>query len=372
VSVLAALPFVEPSALPRAIANLPVLDRAPGSPAAAALASVLRWALLALVGLAAAAVLLVRPRWVGTVAVLAVALTAADLVTIGRGWHPAAEKRLIAPPPSPSVDYLKRQGDQRRFAGAGAALGANVGQRYGLYDMRGNGVPRTERQARLYKALGGVTGGGLGRQFYVPSRPRAGDLIDVFAVGHVLDDGRSPPQGPVILSRPRERLAANPDALPRAWVAHRWRPARGQDAALTATVRSTPQGLAREPVIEGVEQPSAAVRPAPTAARLRLDGDEAVVVDYAAPAPGQLILHDTHYPGWRASVDGRPAPIRPANAAFRAVPVPAGRHTVTFEYDPASVQVGAGASALAVLVVMGSLLGLAVRSRRGRRPMGHG
>jgi uncharacterized membrane protein YfhO len=75
------------------------------------------------------------------------------------------------------------------------------------------------------------------------------------------------------------------------------------------------------------------------------------------------VLLDTYYPGWRAEVDGRRTPIRAANAAFRAVAVPAGRHRVRFTYRPASVLAGGLVSAAAVLVL---LAGVAVGARRAR------
>jgi uncharacterized membrane protein YfhO len=79
--------------------------------------------------------------------------------------------------------------------------------------------------------------------------------------------------------------------------------------------------------------------------------DEQVTLDVTAPSPRWLVLSDLHYPGWEATLDGRPVPILRANHAFRAVRVPAGRHRVRFAYDPASVRTGAVLSFSALLAL---------------------
>jgi hypothetical protein len=83
-------------------------------------------------------------------------------------------------------------------------------------------------------------------------------------------------------------------------------------------------------------------RPAPQApaasgnARIVAYRNNAVQVEVDAPADGYLVLNDPYHPWWRASVDGRDAPILRANVLFRAVPVPAGRHRVEFAFEPLS------------------------------------
>ncbi len=70
-------------------------------------------------------------------------------------------------------------------------------------------------------------------------------------------------------------------------------------------------------------------------ARIVEDLPERVVVETDAATPAYLVLSDTFDPGWSATVDGQPAPIRPAYVAFRAVYLPQGKHTVVFTYRPA-------------------------------------
>ncbi len=68
-----------------------------------------------------------------------------------------------------------------------------------------------------------------------------------------------------------------------------------------------------------------------------------------------LVVSDSHYPGWRATVDGTATTIHRANFALRAVRVPAGTHTVRFEYTPLSFHVGLAVSLLALGGLVASL-----------------
>jgi len=71
-------------------------------------------------------------------------------------------------------------------------------------------------------------------------------------------------------------------------------------------------------------------------------------------APGYVVVLDTYYPGWTATVDGTPADVLRANVMFRAVAVPAGKHTVTLKYRPASVVWGLSVSAVSVIFGLAS------------------
>ena len=53
-----------------------------------------------------------------------------------------------------------------------------------------------------------------------------------------------------------------------------------------------------------------------------------------APVEGWVVLNDVYHRWWGATVDGRDAPIEKANVLFRAVRVPAGKHTLVFSFHP--------------------------------------
>ena len=64
-----------------------------------------------------------------------------------------------------------------------------------------------------------------------------------------------------------------------------------------------------------------------------------------------LVAEETFFPGWVATVDGEPVEIRRANYAFRAIPIGAGEHDVTFRYRPRSFALGCGLSLAAAVAL---------------------
>ncbi|MGE3909347.1 MAG: YfhO family protein [Chloroflexota bacterium] len=85
-----------------------------------------------------------------------------------------------------------------------------------------------------------------------------------------------------------------------------------------------------------------------------------------SPEDSMLVLSDSWFPGWRATVDGVDVPITRANILFRAVSVSAGAHTVEFRYEPRSIRIGAAVSGLSALLTATLFAGAAIWRRRGR------
>jgi hypothetical protein len=84
-------------------------------------------------------------------------------------------------------------------------------------------------------------------------------------------------------------------------------------------------------------------------------------IRFSASQAGWLVLSDVWYPGWKARVNGQPAPVWRANFLFRAVQVPEGTDEVLFVYQPISFSLGAALSSVAW-----AAMGAAVLGRRAR------
>lgn len=157
------------------------------------------------------------------------------------------------------------------------------------------------------------------------------------------------------------KIYENLDALPRAYVAHRLKNLPSPEEAVsvmqqpqfearTEVVSVSPHGQASESIIRGEASPQ-------DRASIVSYSPERVEIAVNLHSPGWLVLTDTYYPGWQATVDGQPAEILPVNILFRAVEVPQGEHTVVFEFKPDSVWWG---TVVTVTAIAGVILGLLI------------
>lgn len=85
--------------------------------------------------------------------------------------------------------------------------------------------------------------------------------------------------------------------------------------------------------------------------------------------PGWVMLKESYHPRWRATVDGKTVTPEMLAPAYVGVPVPAGEHTVTFEYDSISSYPYLIAFGLLVLValIVGPRLWRRERRRRAAK-----
>ena len=111
-------------------------------------------------------------------------------------------------------------------------------------------------------------------------------------------------------------------------------PEQGLARVTEALDLTHPLDLGRTTVIAG-PVPFAPDAAPPSAATITEDTPDRRHCYANATRPALLVLADTGHPGWRATVDGRPAPLLSADGCLRAVALPQpGPHQVAFTYRP--------------------------------------
>ena len=78
-----------------------------------------------------------------------------------------------------------------------------------------------------------------------------------------------------------------------------------------------------------------------------------LVYETSSPQDGIVVFSEIYYPGWAATIDGKPADIARADYILRAMNVPAGKHTIEMRFDPQSLHITEGIAygAMALLLV---------------------
>jgi hypothetical protein len=54
----------------------------------------------------------------------------------------------------------------------------------------------------------------------------------------------------------------------------------------------------------------------------------------ATTTPAFMVTSEPMYPGWEATVNGKPVPLRMTNGAFRGLALPSGTNEIVMEYHP--------------------------------------
>lgn len=96
---------------------------------------------------------------------------------------------------------------------------------------------------------------------------------------------------------------------------------------------------------------------------IRLTRYEPNALDYEASSPsgGVAVFSEVYYPGWTATLDGKPLEIGRADYILRMAYIPAGKHTIHMEYKPSSVQTTETVAYIAIfLLVAGFVAALAL------------
>jgi hypothetical protein len=347
------------------------------------LASLIVWVVVAGV---AALLLYARVRRgfaAGPFAVLAILLVLADLFMAGMGKNPAISDSHAEQPVTAAIRYLEQHRPSRYVAlepSVGVnALPPDVNLRYGIYDARGYDLPVVTRFGRLWTRY--IAPPNFLLPLDTPAVPTSGldqtslRILSLLGVTDLLQEKGQPQLQlnglHIAYDGSDATIYANDDALPRTWLVADQEVVKGDGRQLTQI--ASPGFDPRRVLITQTKLPGLAQGQAndasPGEARLSRYGAEKVTIAVHADRSSEVVLSDVYYPGWHATVDGRPVRIDRVDYLLRGVPVGPGTHRVELSYDPASFRIGWLVSLAALLIVAGMIV-VGVRHRRRRALLG--
>lgn len=198
----------------------------------------------------------------------------------------------------------------------------------GVYTAGGADVMAPERiiQVRLAFAQGARWG-----SYYQVENPQS-PVVGMMNVRYLLTDGRT----------------TEVRALDRFRLVTKIRRAQNMEEA-AAILKSDDFKPAEEAIVEG-DFPQPADAP-PGRVEVVRYGLQSLELKVTCARPQFLVTSETHYPGWRAWIDGRPQPIYYTDVAFRGLFVPAGKHSVTMRFQPTAFTAMVFMSGLSWLVL---------------------
>ncbi len=174
---------------------------------------------------------------------------------------------------------------------------------------------------------------------YFEIHPR-GDLLNA---RYIIRPASAPEPG-AIYQDAAWKVYPNPTAYPRAWIVHETLVGKVADGGVDLRHIA----LLTEP-IETVLDPDTG---APDEATVTNFEAQSMALSVHASGRAMLVLSETFYPGWNATVNGTPARIYKVDGALRGIVVPPGDSRVRLEYSPMSVLAGGILSLLTFCTVL--------------------
>jgi Bacterial membrane protein YfhO len=312
----------------------------------------LDWLVLAGAGVA---LVLWRP-----VPALIIGLVVLDLARFGIGQNPAIPADHARQPTTAAIRFLQAR-EPARFAGLVPDFGitplpADVAMRYGLHDARGYDYPVVGRYDTLWRRAVAPQLPFIPPTTLATTTPESLRVLGLLGVRSLVGQPGDRRLGlPVAYDGPDARIYDNPRALPRAWVA-----AGTQRAPDPLRAVLDPSFDPRRNAITEAGPLVTFGAGGGTAQITRYDDDDVTLRSHGA---GMVVLSDTWYPGWHATVDGRPAKVERVDYLLRGVRVGFGTHTVQMTYRPLSFRIGWVVSLVTALALLAAVL---VARRRGR------
>jgi len=306
--------------------------------------------------LSAACMYLYARRRLARMALLAalLALTAGELIALGRGYCPTLPAQWLYPN-TPALTFLRSQTQPVRVLGADQAFQYNAGMVTGIPEIGGYDLPAPRRLSALYKQMGGQD---IHRQRWQPEWP----VTELLGVQYVVCRRDLPADRFDLVYDGDVRIYRVRNALPRLFAVTQLSAAQDEAQAL-AGVLSTMFDPRQEALVEVGNGALPGPLTVPAELAITEYGTDSVTVRSRSTGPSFLVLTEAYEDGWSVTIDGRPGHVYPTDYLWRGVSVPAGEHVIQFHYDPPGYRIGLVLS-LFSLAVLGLGAAYAALGRR--------
>ncbi len=163
----------------------------------------------------------------------------------------------------------------------------------------------------------------------------------------------------------KTRVYVNEGYQPRAFAVHRAIEVEADEALNTVLEHAGELGEVVVLESRGDELPEVRGSAGESAVTITEYGLNEVRLQAEMAAPGFVVLADSYYPGWKATVSGEATPIYQADYLLRAVYAPEGSHEIVFTFRPPDFIVGGLISAATLALIAIALLVAIYRMRKG-------
>lgn len=297
--------------------------------------------------------------------IMFILIVAFDMFRFAKKWQPFDPKNLVFPDTPTTQEFSKLKGYERVLGN----LGAEALVYYGMPSIEGYDALYIKRYGEFIAFLsnGIATQSPRSVVQFSKNGKYASEAIDLLGIKYIIhkkaDDQKvwtfpywNYPKDRFVLVHEDEkyRIFKNKDSYPRAFVVGRYK-VINQSNKITETMFSNNFDLKKEIVLEKN----------PSINQTKDIGGDVKIIKYSpnliemeveTDKNAMLFLSDNYYPGWNAMVDNKKSEILRADYTFRAISVPAGKHTVKFVYDPQSFKLGVYSALLGIILVVLSAL----------------
>lgn len=256
-----------------------------------------------------------------------------ELIAFGHKTMTYTEKEFIYPS-TPVIKKLRElSSDYSRFASTpGSVIETNFATYYGFYDLAGYDAlyPRRVGELVWAAASNGKPAADFSRSTVVtPTNPSSArdNLWNLAGVRWIVN------KDDLLAEHPGQRSNDLSNDFKLAWEKNKWQIYENTNAFPRAFFTPDAQWLDDDSdlIKKILASPPDISTIAP--AKITAYQSNLVEIEIDVPENGYLILTDTFYPGWQATVDGKKVEILPALHAFRAVKIQSGKRFVVFRYQ---------------------------------------